>query len=89
MGDPARAARCAFWLAFGLLNAGELARGGGWVDRAQRLLAAIRASWIASSGAICATASALRAVFEGDPAGAARDFSRGGRVSVSASVIRS
>ena len=30
--------RCVFWLAFGLLNKGELARGGGWVDRAQRLL---------------------------------------------------
>ena len=37
-GDIARAARCAFWIAFGLLNSGELARGGGWVDRAQRLL---------------------------------------------------
>ena len=37
-GDVARAARCAFWIAFGLLNGGELARGGGWVDRAQRLL---------------------------------------------------
>jgi DNA-binding CsgD family transcriptional regulator/tetratricopeptide (TPR) repeat protein len=37
-GDAARAARCAFWIAFGLLNSGALARGGGWVDRAQRLL---------------------------------------------------
>jgi hypothetical protein len=26
-----RAARCGFWLAFGLLSRGELARGGGWV----------------------------------------------------------
>jgi DNA-binding CsgD family transcriptional regulator len=38
LGDVARAARCAFWLAFALLNSGELAKGGGWVDRAQRLL---------------------------------------------------
>jgi hypothetical protein len=30
LGDAARAVRCAFWLAFGLLNRGELARGGGW-----------------------------------------------------------
>src|SRR6185436_8827514 len=37
-GDVARAVRCAFWIAFGLLNSGELARGGGWVARAQRLL---------------------------------------------------
>jgi DNA-binding NarL/FixJ family response regulator len=33
-----RAARCAFWLAYGLLNRGELARGGGWLARAKRLL---------------------------------------------------
>ena len=37
-GDVTRAARCAFWLAFGLLNRGEVARGGGWLARAQRLL---------------------------------------------------
>jgi len=37
-GDVPRAVRCAFWLAFGLLNNGDLARGGGWVDRAQRLV---------------------------------------------------
>lgn len=37
-GDVARAVRCAFWIAFALLNSGELARGGGWIDRAQRLL---------------------------------------------------
>src|SRR5688572_12988992 len=35
-GDVARAARCAVWIAFGLMNRGELARGGGWVERAQR-----------------------------------------------------
>jgi DNA-binding NarL/FixJ family response regulator len=38
-GEAERAARCAFWLAFGLLNRGELARGGGWVARARRVLA--------------------------------------------------
>jgi DNA-binding CsgD family transcriptional regulator len=38
MGDAARGARCAFWLAFGLLNRGELARGSGWLARARRLL---------------------------------------------------
>lgn len=37
-GEPVRAARCAFWLAFGLLNRGEQARGGGWLARAERLL---------------------------------------------------
>ena len=37
-GDLERAARCAFWLSFILLNKGELVRGGGWVARARRLL---------------------------------------------------
>ena len=37
-GDVERAVRCAFWLAFGLLNRGEQARGGGWIARARRLL---------------------------------------------------
>lgn len=32
------AARCAFWLAFGLVNRGEHARGGGWLSRAGRVL---------------------------------------------------
>jgi DNA-binding NarL/FixJ family response regulator len=38
LGGTERAVRCAFWLAFGLLNRGELARAGGWLARARRLL---------------------------------------------------
>jgi ATP/maltotriose-dependent transcriptional regulator MalT len=38
LGGTQRAVRCVFWLAFGLLSRGELARGGGWLTRAQRLL---------------------------------------------------
>lgn len=37
-GDLARAARCAFWLGFGLLMSGEKARGGAWVARAVHLI---------------------------------------------------
>ena len=37
-GEVARAVRCAFWLAFGLFNRGEMARAGGWLARAQRLI---------------------------------------------------
>jgi DNA-binding CsgD family transcriptional regulator len=37
-GDPERAARCALWLASGLLTQGELARAGAWVARARGLL---------------------------------------------------
>src|SRR5438477_95096 len=63
-GDVARAVRCAFWIAFGLLNSGELARGGGWVDRAQRLLD--------EAGLDCVEhghlryAGGLKAIFSGD-----------------------
>ncbi len=37
-GMPLRAARCAFWLAFGLTNRGEMARAGGWLRRAGQLV---------------------------------------------------
>jgi DNA-binding CsgD family transcriptional regulator len=37
-GDRPRAARCAFWLAAGLLNRGEAARAEGWLARARRQL---------------------------------------------------
>jgi DNA-binding CsgD family transcriptional regulator len=37
-GDPRRSARCAFWLAFHLINQGEHAQAGGWLARAERLL---------------------------------------------------
>jgi DNA-binding CsgD family transcriptional regulator len=38
LGHVVRAARCAGWLAQGLLLRGEMARGGGWLARARRLL---------------------------------------------------
>jgi DNA-binding NarL/FixJ family response regulator len=37
-GEVEAAVRCAFWLAFCLLQKGEPARGGGWLARAHRLL---------------------------------------------------
>jgi DNA-binding CsgD family transcriptional regulator len=37
-GDVPRAARCAGWLVFVLMNGGEFARAGGWLARARRLL---------------------------------------------------
>ena len=37
-GDPPRAARAAFWLGFGLLAQGEMARASGWLARASRVL---------------------------------------------------
>jgi DNA-binding CsgD family transcriptional regulator len=38
LGDPCRAARVGFWLGMSLFNRGELARSGGWMARAHRLL---------------------------------------------------
>ncbi len=64
LGDVERAARCAFWLAFGLLNKGDLARGTGWVDRAQRLLDDAGIECV-ERGYLRYTV-ALRAIFEGD-----------------------
>jgi DNA-binding CsgD family transcriptional regulator len=37
-GEPVCAARCAVWLGFGLVDAGEMSRATGWFSRAQRLL---------------------------------------------------
>jgi ATP/maltotriose-dependent transcriptional regulator MalT len=37
-GDPRRAARCVFWVAFTLLLHGDVAQAGGWLARASRLL---------------------------------------------------
>src|SRR5688572_18720615 len=37
-GNPARAARCAFWLGFRLMDTGDRAQAGGWLSRAHRLL---------------------------------------------------
>lgn len=71
-GDPARAARAAFWLAFGLLNNGQLTLGGGWADKAQRLLD--------DAGMDCVEhghlryLGGLRATFSGDAAAGAVAF---------------
>ena len=64
--DAARATRCAFWIAFGLLNSGELARGGGWVDRAQRLLDGAELDCVEHGH--LRYASALKAIFSGEGA---------------------
>ncbi len=64
VGDVARAARCAFWLAFALLNSGDLARGGGWVDRAQRLLDDRKIDCVERG--YLRYAAAMRATFSGD-----------------------
>ncbi len=70
--DPVRAARCAFWLAFHLLNSGELARSGGWVARARRLLDAGKHDCVEQGYLLYPPA--LQAIFEGDEATACATF---------------
>ncbi|TWD84319.1 LuxR family transcriptional regulator [Kribbella amoyensis] len=65
-GAAPRAARCAFWLAFQLFNAGEHARGGGWLTRAQRLVEGLDCG--DRGYVLCAAAHQTLAM--GDPAGA-------------------
>ena len=71
-GETERAARCAFWVAFGLLNRGELARGGGWVARARRLLAGGPADG-AEQGYL-RWLTAFQSLLEGDTAAALAGF---------------
>lgn len=65
-GEAAAAARCAFWLAFGLLLKGERARSSGWLARAQRLLEDGRLDCVEQGYVLVPVA--LRWVREGDAA---------------------
>jgi DNA-binding CsgD family transcriptional regulator/tetratricopeptide (TPR) repeat protein len=78
VGDVARAARCAFWLAFILLNKGDLARGGGWVHRAQRLLDDAHRDCV-EQGYLRYCAS-LRCAFEGDVEAADAGFTQAAEI---------
>lgn len=71
-GEPHSAVRCAFWIAFDLLNSGDLTRGGAWVDRARRLLADHPTD--CPEAGYLRYAAALRAVFSGDVEGARAAF---------------
>ncbi len=63
-GEVERAARCAFWLAFGLFDRGEVARGGGWIARARRLLDAGRHDCVEQGYLVFP--AALQCIGEGD-----------------------
>jgi DNA-binding CsgD family transcriptional regulator len=80
IGDVARAVRCAFWLAFALLNAGDVARGGGWIDRAQRLLDERRIDCVERGH--LRYAAGLRAAFSGDPRAAHEAFHAAAEIAV-------
>ncbi len=72
--DVTGAVRAAFWAAFGLLNRAEVARGGGWLARAQRLADEHRLDTVERGYLLVPVG--LRALDEGDPAAAAAAFGR-------------
>ena len=73
-GDLERAVRCAFWLAFGFLNRGEAARGGGWIARAQRLLDDFQQDCVEHGYLLFPVG--LQRLVEGDAATAAATFAQ-------------
>jgi tetratricopeptide (TPR) repeat protein len=73
-----RAVRCAFWLAFGLLNRGEQARGGGWIARARRLLDEGRRDCVERGYLLLPVA--LQCIVESDHSRAAATFGQAAQI---------
>lgn len=69
--DPGGAVRCAFWVAFVLLNRGDVPEGSGWVARATGIVHRARDPL---ADARAAYLVALRAVFSGDVSTARDQF---------------
>lgn len=78
LGEPTRAARCAFWLAIQLLLRGEAARGGGWLVRAGRLLDDGRLDCVERGYLLVPVA--LQRMAEGDPNSAHAAFDEAWRI---------
>ena len=78
VGDIRRAASCAFWSAFVLLNKGELARGAGWVHRGQRLLDDSDLDCVERG--YLRYAASVRLLFEGDLAAATAGFAQAAKI---------
>lgn len=73
-GQVGRAVRAAFWLVFGLVNRGEMARAGGWLARAQRLLDDHQLDCVERGYLLVPVAT--RTMMGGDPWGAYATFGR-------------
>ncbi|MFW6195257.1 MAG: hypothetical protein ACOC5M_01910 [Chloroflexota bacterium] len=78
VGAVPRAVRCAFWLALGLLLKGEIARGGGWLARAQRLLT--DGQFDGAEWGYLLLPSGLQRLGEGDAAAAYAAFSEAAEI---------
>jgi DNA-binding CsgD family transcriptional regulator/tetratricopeptide (TPR) repeat protein len=80
-GDIRGAARCAFWLAFRLVNAAERAETNAWVARLERLVAAAPDDMITRARLDYLTG--LRAVLEGEFVASAADLRRSAETATS------
>jgi DNA-binding NarL/FixJ family response regulator len=78
LGSVEGAVRCAFWLAYGLLNRGELARGGGWLARAQRLLDEGQVDCVEQGYLLIPLA--IQRLVEGDAAAASATFAQAAKL---------
>jgi DNA-binding CsgD family transcriptional regulator len=77
-GDPERAARCALWLASGLMTRGELARASAWIARARGLLDDGERDCVEQGYLLVMVA--LQHLIEGDAAVASTIFGRAAEV---------
>ena len=77
-GSVERAVRSAFWLAFSFLNRGEVARGGGWVARARRLLDDLQQDCVEQGYLLWPVG--LQRLLEGDAATAAATFDQAAKI---------
>jgi tetratricopeptide (TPR) repeat protein len=77
-GSVERAVRGAFWLAFGLLSRGEIARGSGWVARGRRLLDDLQQDCVEQGYLLWPVG--LQRLVEGDAASAAATFDQAAKI---------
>lgn len=73
-GEVERAVRCAFWLAYGLMTVGQMARAGGWIGRARHLVEEHRLDCVEQGFLMIPLG--LRTLEGGDPAQAHEIFGR-------------
>jgi DNA-binding CsgD family transcriptional regulator len=77
-GSVERAVRGAFWLAFSFLNRGEVARGGGWLARARRLLDDLQRDCVEQGYLLWP--EGMQRLVEGDAAAAAASFDQAAKI---------
>jgi DNA-binding NarL/FixJ family response regulator len=78
LGNPARAARAAFWLGMLLLDKGEMARGGGWLGRARRVLEEAQEDCVEQGYVLVPVA--IQTLYDGDLATAHSTFVQAAKI---------